>query len=390
MTSGTDDAHGFSEKAYLKFYGALGIIPVRQDLSNLSRHFQRRAALYDQLGLLPNAVRGRKLLEVGPGTGDNALYTAALKPERYVLLDANPASLNALRSKIASGGLPSGMVDIVDADFATWQTEERFDVVLCEGTLPAQNNPEQFLNRLLDLTAPGGVAVITTVSHTSLFAETCRRVLRLFFTTPDRPLAEAVRDLTAFFEPDLRSLPGMSRMHQDWVLDQIIHPYGMAVAFSLRDAIVTAADRAVVAGTSPRFLTDWRWYKQVPEGSAHADFVLEQVDRFSLAMIDYRMSPLATDPALGRAVEDRCRALWRLHLELLESGNPAAAAGFADAASAIGAMLPEGFDGVRRAIDDFTGALGRWAAGDRAADFGSFRPLFGRGQQYLMLMRPLI
>ncbi|WP_298363951.1 class I SAM-dependent methyltransferase [Azospirillum sp.] len=390
MTSQTGSGGERVGKAYLDFYGALDIIPVRQDLSDLPRHFQRRAALYAQLGLLPNAVRGCRVLEVGPGTGDNAMHTASLLPEQYVLLDANPASLAALRGKIGDG-LLSASVKVVEADFLTYRTDERFDVVLCEGLLPAQNAPIPFLDKLLDMTAPGGVTVITTVSFTSLFAETCRRVLRLFFEMPDRSVAETVKELASFFGPDLRSLPGMSRLHEDWVLDQIIHPYTEVVAFPLRDAILAAAPKAEPAGTSPRFLTDWRWYKSVPDsGIAQTDFVLEQVDRFSLTMLDYRMSPIATDPALGQAVEERCRALWLRHLDVLNGRDPAALEDFATAVSEIGAMLPVGFEEARLSVTDYVAALRSWVAGHRAVEFGRFRPLFGRGQQYLMLLRHMV
>lgn len=387
MTSQTENNDSRTGKAYLDFYGALDIIPVRQDLSDMSRHFGRRAALYSQLGLLPNAVRRRSVLEVGPGTGDNAIHTASLNPGRYVLLDANPASLATLRDKIGSGLLPAD-VEVVEADFLTYRTDERFDVVLCEGLLPAQNAPSLFLDKLLGMTAPGGVTVITTVSFTSLFAETCRRVLRLFFEGRDQSLAETVRKLAAFFGPDLRSLPGMSRLHEDWVLDQIIHPYTEVVAFPLRDAILAAAPKSEPVGTSPRFLNDWRWYKSVPDsGIAQTDFILEQVDRFSLAMLDYRMAPLATDPILGQAVEERCKALWLRHLTLLDKGETVDLAGFADAVAEIGAMLPPGFEEAFLSITDYVVALRSWASGDRSVDFGRFRSLFGRGQQYLMLLR---
>lgn len=44
--------------SHLEFYTKFNISPVRQDISDLSRHFQRREALYRQLGILPRAIRG--------------------------------------------------------------------------------------------------------------------------------------------------------------------------------------------------------------------------------------------------------------------------------------------------------------------------------------------
>ena len=56
-----------SKTPFVAFYSAHGIIPTRQDISNLETHFTRRAGLYRQLGVLPSFLRGRTVLEIGPG-----------------------------------------------------------------------------------------------------------------------------------------------------------------------------------------------------------------------------------------------------------------------------------------------------------------------------------
>lgn len=48
-----------NRRPYLDYYGEKNIIPVRQDLSDLDRHFRRRAALYRSLGLVPAWLKGK-------------------------------------------------------------------------------------------------------------------------------------------------------------------------------------------------------------------------------------------------------------------------------------------------------------------------------------------
>lgn len=377
-----------TSRPYIDFYEDHQIIPVRQDLSDMAKHLRRRDALYRQLGLLPALVRGRSVLEIGPGTGDNAVHTAGLGPARYVLVDGNSQSIAALEAKMAAGVLPA-TAQVVRSDFLSFETDQRFDVVLCEGLLPAQSDPAAFLRRLAALVAEQGVLVVTTVSHISYFPEMCRRLVMPVMRRHHPSMAALVGALAAFFAPDLHSLPGMSRLHEDWVLDQIIHPYGTAVAFPLAEAVRTLDATFEAAGTSPRFLTDWRWYKSVVESPQSAnDWTMAQMDGHALAMIDYRVAPQPTDPALARGIEGRCRDLWAAHVAYHASGDDVLLPPILDGIAGVADLLPAPYAGTATAIRDFLGGFRQLLSGAVAPDFGAFPPLFGRGQQYLMLTRP--
>mgnify|MGYP006176012067 CR=1 FL=1 len=60
---------------------------------------RRRDSLYRVLGLPPSFVRGRSVIEFGPGSGHNALFTASLAPARYVLVDGARADEDAVLMK---------------------------------------------------------------------------------------------------------------------------------------------------------------------------------------------------------------------------------------------------------------------------------------------------
>src|SRR5213078_1999605 len=99
-----------TERAYLDYYGEHGIIPVRQDTADLALHMARRRSLYRHLGLQASSFRNSRVLEFGPGTGDNALYVASCSPASYVLVDGNPASIRAIEDKLERGLLPRDRV----------------------------------------------------------------------------------------------------------------------------------------------------------------------------------------------------------------------------------------------------------------------------------------
>jgi ubiquinone/menaquinone biosynthesis C-methylase UbiE len=92
---------------YITFYSENKINPVSQDISDIGKHFRRRESLFRHLGIAPALIKDKNLLEFGPGGGYNALYTKSLSPAKYVLVDANPTSLDTakrLLSNFAGGG----------------------------------------------------------------------------------------------------------------------------------------------------------------------------------------------------------------------------------------------------------------------------------------------
>jgi ubiquinone/menaquinone biosynthesis C-methylase UbiE len=374
------------ERAYLDYYGQNNIIPVRQDTSNLDLHMARRRSLYRHLGLHPSMFRNRSVLEFGPGTGDNALYIASCSPESYVLVDGNPASIRAIEDKLAKGTLPADRVVCRQSDIRAFESDAKFDVVLCEGVVGGQRDTESFLAHVASFVAPEGALVITTMSPTSLLAEACRRVLKpvIAASVPeDRLLAELVE----FFRPDLLSLPGMSRLHEDWVHDNILCPWPERFAFTIPEAIATL-DRAFdVLGTSPAFLQDWRWYKSIPQHEHSWNAVaLAEYERWAGYFLDYRSSPGGGSMPSGAALDEACNIalrlqhqIWRGALDLV----PDFVASLQSIRKTIADAMPE----TARSMGDFLSGLQQLETGNRQAEFGGFRPWFGRGQQYVSFVR---
>lgn len=375
--------------SHLDFYTRFNISPVRQDIRNLSRHFQRREALYRQLGILPRAVRGQSVLEVGPGGGYNSLYTAALAPRRYVLVEGNPTGVEHMNSLFAEYAQWTGMTEIVQSRLEDWKPDQQFDFVFCEGLLSGVPNPEEIMNKLADSTSVGGVLTITCVDHLSHFPETLRRALAQLTIEMDDSLETKVRRILPMITPHLQTLPGMSRRHDDWVIDNLIHPGSIIPLINFPEAIAVLAPRFEFYASSPHLITDWRWYKSIVGDDW--DFNVQAIEQFWMQahnMIDYRKVMPVREPLANQRLYDLCTAA-RAQLERFERKRDFRfMVGFRELLGKIVEETRYFSDEIAEALTEAAGLL----ADDRpnttaVAEAEKFGALFGRGQQYLSLTR---
>src|SRR5262249_6886265 len=162
---GSGSAAAEMTESLLDFYRRHQISPVRQNIDDLRAHFGRRAALYRHLGILPAFVRGRTVLEIGPGSGFNSLYTAWLQPSRYVLVEPNPAGVDDIRQLFSGHPDLAGRIELVSAPAEHYDAPDTFDFVFCEGMLALAGVPDpvSLLGTVARHTTRGGVLVITCI-----------------------------------------------------------------------------------------------------------------------------------------------------------------------------------------------------------------------------------
>ncbi len=140
--------------AFVGFYESNNISPVSQDITDLNKHFQRRESLFRSLGVLPGLVKDAKVLEFGPGSGHNALYTASLSPGQYELVDGNLKGVQETRERLTS--FSSAHIKVHHALFDEFQTDKKFDLVWAEGCLPHQSRPLPLLKHVASFVLKGG------------------------------------------------------------------------------------------------------------------------------------------------------------------------------------------------------------------------------------------
>ncbi len=282
----------------LDFYQQHGISPVNQDVTDLPAHFARRAHLYRSLGIPPMAVRGARVLEIGPGSGDNALYTLSLKPREYLALEPNPAGAVAARARLGAGAA------VVETRIEDYEPYRLWDLVLCEGLLGlCGTDPKVLLEHVAKHVAPGGVLVITCIDAISDHAEVLRRAMAQQMIDRTAPLADQVAILRPVFAPHLATLKGMTRSVDDWIIDNLLNPASIGPTFSIPEACKALDGRFEVLGCSPRFLLDWRWYKDARPGNQWAiDAYWQQAHN----LMDYRRVDDPRHADVNQELMDRC------------------------------------------------------------------------------------
>jgi len=373
--------------SHLAFYTAHGISPVRQDISDWERHRQRRSALYRQLGILPSYLKDRSVLEVGPGSGHNALYTASLEPSRFVLVEGNSTGIGHIRALFAEHSqIP--VPEIVAARIEDYRPAEPFDFVFCEGLLSGVPNPDAVLARLADCTAAGGLLVVTCVDHLSHFPETLRRVLAQRLIDPADPVEAQAAALLPMVGPHLATLGGMNRRWDDWVIDNLIHPGSIIPLINLPETICVLASRFDFLASAPHFVTDWRWYKSIT-GADH-EFNLPAIEQYwcnAHNLLDHRFTLPPRQVPANQRLYDLCtqaRALVEAYEATRRDGFITQFAEILDDIAADARTFsPETADALDEAADLVRNPpdVGATAAASR------FGALFGRGQQYLSLSR---
>lgn len=374
-------------RPYLDYYGSRNIIPVRQDTRDRTKHLRRREALYRSLGMVPSWLAGKSVIEFGPGSGDNALVTASYGPGKLVFVDGNPKSIATINKRVDAGDFGNVECECRESNLLDYHDERRFDLVVCEGVLPGQHDPANYLRHVAEFVAPGGLLVITTVSYASVISEVCRRLVKPVFAKKHDDFDSLVTGLADFFKTDLNSLTGMSRLHEDWVLDQILHPWE-AITFTLLEAIDAIDNDFDLQGTQPKFVEDWRWYKSIDGSDSGINTLArEQYDKALAAFLDYRVDPNMTRGVDGQALDDVCRRAFELHLEIWHADDTARLPEFFSMVNEIAALLDGRMDDTAQSFRDYVRGMESLVEGDEKADFGTFRTMFGRGQQYASFIR---
>jgi len=231
---------------------------------NKESHFVHRQGLYQRLGILAGNIRGRKVLEFGPGNGVNALFTLSMQPEECVLVDANPTGIKNCTANL-SRFYPGENWKIVDSLIEDFNTDQKFDLVICEGLLPNQVNPSQMARHCGSFVSPGGVYVVTCHDAISLVSETLRCLLGWLLVRNTDDFSDQVAILAQFFASHLEHLEHVTRPVEDWVIDNVLQTefWQDSPLFTIAEAIDALCEDFAAHGTSPWFLQDWSWYKSV-------------------------------------------------------------------------------------------------------------------------------
>lgn len=375
-------------KAFVDYYAANNISPVSQDISDFERHLQRRSSLLRVLGVPPSYARGRRVIEFGPGSGHNAVHMARLEPAEYVLVDGNTVGLEQVRANLAAHA-PACRPRIEHSLIEEFPCGPVFDLVLCEGVIPFQNDPAAITRKVAACAAPGGVVVITTVDSVSCLADLLRKIYGQAVLYENRaPLDEQAQLLLPVFKPHLDCLPAMSRLHKDWILDTVLQPF-VGHLYSMAQALDTLADGFTFHGSSPAFMTtDWRWYKSLH--GAGRDFNARARQSYlenAHNLLDHRFTWPARSAADNALLLEHGDMIYKLCMEHQFQVSPKVLLEVAEHVEVIAGHIADFAAQTTKALRDFSAGVSSMDRGGKPADLGEFCSFWGRGQQYMAFLR---
>ena len=376
-------------KSLVEYYREQSISPVRQHLGSLEAHFCRRGGLYQQLGIGPNALRDRAVLEVGPGSGYNSLFTASLRPARYVLVEGNPQGVKDIDALFSEHSEFAGCIEVKNCLLEEFTEYESFDFVFCEGVLGQVPNPEEFLIALAKYVRHQGVLVVTVVDYISTLGDMLRRLFAHLYVSPEMTLQQKIEVLLPVFSPQLAKLNGMTRRHDDWITDNLLVPGSIARFFSFPEAIETLADNFDFYAVSPHFVQDWRWYKQIaPEKRQFNERAIESYWSNTHNFLNYQElyppRPAELNKQLLKKCKDFAFFVGRYEAERSSDSFSSALKLVTEIVADVSTFSPKSAEALRQAAALLEKKEAGKAAFSSNEQIGAF---IGRAQQYLSLIR---
>jgi len=368
------------ERPFLDFYEKHSIIPTLLEVSEKREFFAQRNFLLANLGIPLEFFNGSRIFELGPGTGQKTEHLLSLSPASYVGVDNNEASLNSTLNIINQSGF-TGPTSVHNFDFLDYEDSENYDLVLAELVIPTQREPNVFIKKLIDLVSPNGIMIYNCIDPISMLSETLRRAIvnKLEFINDSLDISS--KNIVTFFAKDLDLLPGMNRKRSAWAIDQIIKP-AIGPMLSIPESLDVIADKAIFHGSSPKFVEDYRWYKD-PSSTAESinDCVKDNYWKKCHNFIDFRHVYETQQPIKNKSLFHLSQSIYSVVVENEWSKNSDNLV--VEDCEKIISLISENLLSTAESLKSF---LKFWRSGI-VADLDEFRPWWGRGTQYVSVIK---
>jgi ubiquinone/menaquinone biosynthesis C-methylase UbiE len=365
----------------------LKVQPFQRNISDLDVFLNRRSALYRHLGIVPKFISHQSVLEFGPGFGENAIFPLLQKPSRYLLVDSNENCLEKTRDKLTSYCPSETRLEYRLSSIEAFDSQEYFDLVICESVIPRESQPEKMLAQVAKHVAVGGLLVITCQDSVSTFAELLRRLIAVMVVAPKASLEQKVEQLLPLFESHLKTIEGMTRSSEDWILDNLLRPWE-EVSFSIPEAIHVLKDQFDIHGTSPRFIVDSRWYRTIQCDDSGFNAIAEQVYLSNVHnLINHRDWTPAMPVHINEKLLELCLKVFRSVHSFEETQDRRLVPPILDYVQQISELAATFSRDTELALRDYHRVLQKYLQEGILDNFAEFGPLFGRGQQHVSFIR---
>lgn len=386
----------------VEYYEAQEFNPVLirvEDPVVWQEHVAKRRNLYERhLGLPLTLLQGRRVLEFGCNSGENALVLAGFGA-RLTFVEPNPQVAPRLRHLFRTFGREEAIEAFHQADIASFQTDDHFDVVVAEGFLSTLPDRNAMLRKIAGLVNPGGFGVISFNDRCGGLLEMLKRAI-LFRSYALAHVADVQSDQAlelarSYFEEDFLKL-NASRTFETWWRDTMVAPvYSDAHLWSFPQIVpILEQQGAAVHATSPVWSTreHYTWYKNVPDPKQHSVQLLEDWKR-NLFFFLTGLRPSSVDRPVPEGVLEDAARLVRALSSIGNNLSPAVPAAIEakDLLRHLAADPQEQARNFAGQLERMLGALRSDSSSDlRSAYLASdlLRSLWGTAYHYLCFRMP--
>ena len=385
----------------LKYYKDHEIIPVHQNLpkTDFPRFRFQRESLYRNLGVHFGSIAGKRVIEFGPGTGDNAMALASVVPSQLVLVDGNPSSIRELNSRFSSAnflnrGGSDNNISIVENDLLQLTPIDLgyFDFVIAEGIINGQSSPPEVLRHVSTFVKPGGILVITAVNSFGVLDQALRRTYLPAIKAQTSNFTELVQKCSEVFSSHLSFLP-TTKPIEDWVQDSITHPLPSNYIHSSDEAVKLLDEHFLFLGSSPKWHNDFRWHKALTiENDKTNESFIAQSKFMNLLSLDDRMNnPLdiwvsVKDLDLEQ-LDKICRKIWALSSKIVESNSYDMLDDLISQLDDFHQKTEGKLEHISESISEYLHGITKISKGEIDFPMPNLSRWWGRGLNYLSLLR---
>ena len=292
----------------LEYYLKESISPVHYNLKNRKKHFEIRSSLYQLLGLPPNLIYGKDILEVAPGSGHNSIYTATLLPKYYQLVEPNPIGCRDIIEIFKKLSIRHTKPKLKKTTLGNFKTKKLYDIVITEGWPGGYLDfDKKMLKKLSSFVKPGGVMLISFFPPIGGMATYLRRLIGNRIILNKDNFQNKTNLLDKAFSSHLKNLKSMSRSNKHWIQDSLLNPY-ICVAHNTPELCLKILNNKFeIYNSVPKFTNDWRWYKSLHGKSKkfNENFISEY-HKINHSLIDYRMSGTRRSSKKNNELEKLC------------------------------------------------------------------------------------
>lgn len=257
------------------YYKSIGLNPVAHDISQEDRmrlHERKRQNLLEHHLKLPLfGWRGARVLEFGPGSGENAVALARLGAN-FTFVEPLDYLSDRLKATFAEFGVSDRIETVHRGVLENFRSERRFDVVFAEGFVHFLEDHTAAVRRLTSFADDEGFVVLSDIDPAGTFIEYMKKcyleaACETLGLRSDEQRLEMARLL---FAPEFARI-NHSRGFDSWAKDMVLNPlYRPRYFLSLPEILAALPQDVFLYSSWPNYLDldDLIWHKNIRDAAS--------------------------------------------------------------------------------------------------------------------------